>query len=284
MIPEKNSHIIVVGNEKGGAGKTTTCMHLVAYLLNLGLDVATIDVDSRQKSLSRYIENRATTKNSKDFDVRLPKHFIAEESTANDINERNKLEEEGFVKLLEEAKKFADFVVIDTPGSNTNLSRVAHSYADTIVTPINDSFLDLDILAKIDAETHAITSLSHFSQFLWERKLEKAKRQAGELNWIVVRNRLSNIDANNKRNILAVLEKLSKRVGFKLAEGFSERVIFRELFLHGLTLLDINKNTFNINFSMSHIAAKQELRNFLKALNLEKINNALNKKELQTTE
>ena len=274
------AHVIVIGNEKGGAGKTTTSMHLIAYLLHLGLKVASIEVDVRQKSLTRYLENRKSTKENKQADILMPEHFIAFESNLSNIEERNKEETEKFKEIFVKASNYADFIVIDTPGSNSNISRIAHSYADTIVTPINDSFLDLDILAQINPDKMDISKLSHYSQVIWEQKMLKAQRGEGEINWVVVRNRLSTIDAINKRNMAEILEKLSKRIGFRVAQGFSERVIFRELFLHGLTLLDISKNKFNINMSLSHIAAKQELREFLKNLKIKKLEELLSQDSL----
>src|SRR6266567_1006192 len=51
-------HVIVVGNEKGGSGKTTVAMHIAIALMKAGQRVATIDLDSRQKSLTHYIANR----------------------------------------------------------------------------------------------------------------------------------------------------------------------------------------------------------------------------------
>ena len=164
------------------------------------------------------------------------------------------------------AKNHADFIVIDTPGSHTNLSKIAHSHADTVVTPINDSFIDLDVMAKIDSETLDTSSPSIYSQMLWEQKMERASRDRGSIDWVVVRNRLGSLDAQNKRNVEQALKKLSKRISFKVAPGFSERVIFRELFPHGLTLLDLKKANFTKSFSMSHVAARQELRTFLDSL------------------
>ena len=276
-MSQLTAHTIVIGNEKGGAGKTTTCMHLIAYLLHLGFKVSSIDVDIRQKSLTRYLENRKITKEKKHSEILLPNHFVATESNLNNIDERNKEEDALFQKLYQEASQNVDFVVMDTPGSNTNISRIAHSYANTIITPINDSFLDLDILAKVDPDKMEISKLSHYSQVIWEQKMLRAKRGDGEINWVVIRNRLSNVAANNKRNMAIILEQLSKRVGFRAAYGFSERVIFRELFLYGLTLLDITRDIYNINFSLSHIAAKQELREFLTSLKIVQIDRALAK-------
>ena len=266
MNQNKNPHIFVVGNEKGGAGKTTCSMHLIIGLLDRGYNVASIDVDSRQHSLTSYLNNRkAYNDKNPEQQVMTPLHFHIQESTKRDV-EREQEEKNYFEQTLNQAKNHADYIVIDTPGSYTNLSRIAHSYADTVITPINDSFLDLDVMAKIDGETLDISKPSIYSQMLWEQKMERATRDKGSIDWVVLRNRLANLDAHNKRNVSQALEKLSKRISFRIAPGFSERVIFRELFPQGLTLLDLKIANHNKSFSISHVAARQELRSFLDIL------------------
>ena len=265
MKTSNSPYIFVIGNEKGGAGKTTCSMHLISSLLSQGYRVSSIDADSRQHSLTTYINNRKSyNKKNPDQQVLEPvQHFHLSESTARIIEERESEEKTTFEKIFEQAKKEADYIVIDTPGSPSYLSRLSHSYADTVITPINDSFLDLDVMAKINPDNLSIISPSIYSQMIWEQKMQRANRDKGSIEWIVVRNRLSTLDAINKRNVGEVLEHLAKRISFKVAPGFSERVIFRELFLQGLTLLDLNKANYDKAFSISHVAARQELRDFL---------------------
>lgn len=276
-------HIIVIGNEKGGAGKTTTSMHLITSLLHLGFKVSSIDLDCRQKSLSRYLENRKSYIKKKDIDLLLPKHFELSESNHNEVlknKESDKLSLKEIIDREISSEGECDFLVIDTPGSNTHFSNYAHSLADTIITPINDSFLDLDVIAQIEADTFRILKPSFYAQTIWEQKIEKAKNSRGEINWVVVRNRLSSIEAKNKQRMSEVLSALSSRLGFKIAQGFNERVIYRELFLHGLTLLDLKPKNSEISLSLSHIAAKQELNNLLRQINLSKLNDALSNLEV----
>lgn len=269
MSQNKNPRIFVVGNEKGGAGKTTCSMHLIIGLLDKGYKVSSIDVDSRQHSLTSYINNREKyNQKNADHKVSSPKHFHLLEIFNDSIGEKDKKERSQFEQILTSAREDADYIVIDTPGSHTNLSRIAHSYADTVITPVNDSFIDLDVLAKINGDNLEISTPSIYSQMLWEQKMERASRDQGSIEWIVVRNRLSNIDALNKRNVAAALEKLSKRISFRVLPGFSERVIFRELFPLGLTLLDLTKTNFSKTLSLSHVAARQELRSFLESLSI----------------
>ena len=276
---KKKAHVIVVGNEKGGAGKTTTTIHLISYLLNLGFNIASFDLDSRQKSLTRYLENRSKYSQKGNLNLRLPSHFHVAESNALDSRVKENEERNNFFENFYEACNEKDFVIIDTPGSNTYLSRIAHSHGDTIVTPVNDSFLDMDVLAEFEPETYNIIKPSIYSETIWKQKIERAKRDNGEINWIVVRNRLSNIDAKNKRNVGQALAKLSNKVGFRVAEGFSERVIFKELFLYGLTLFDLGEEIFEIKLTISHIAAKEELKRFLAELKIPQISTKLEKKE-----
>ncbi len=269
-MKQYDNYIIVVGNEKGGAGKTTSTMHLIASLLDLNFSVGSIDVDCRQLSLTRYMENRKNTASKSHPELKFSQHYALKSSTLDNIAESEAQEAANFEETLNLAKANNQFIIIDTPGSNSFLSRLAHSYADTIITPINDSFIDLDVLAKIEAETFKVQYPTLYSQMIWEQKMKRAKRDQGSINWIVMRNRLSNIDAKNKRNMSMALDKLSQRIGFKIAPGFSERVIFRELFLNGLTLLDIKEN-----LNLSHLAAKQELREFLKALQIVEVDHRL---------
>ncbi len=268
----KLPYIFVVGNEKGGAGKTTCSMHLIAGLLEKGLSVASIDVDCRQHSLTRYLQNREAYRVSNNASsILMPIHSLLKESTADTIAAREAEEKKSFEAALEKAKETADVIVIDTPGSHSFLSCLAHSYADTVITPINDSFVDLDVMAKVDVDGTKIISPSIYSQMLWAQKMERAKRDGHSIEWVVMRNRLSNLDAANKRNVSNALEQLSKRISFRIVSGFSERVVFKELFLKGLTLLDLTKISYDKPFSMSHVAARQELRDFLQAIGVEEI-------------
>ena len=276
-LPNKKAYVVVLGNEKGGSGKTTTCMHLIVSLLRLGFTVGTIDIDARQRSLSRYLENRRQTMLKEGVTLPQPQHVVIQRSPFNIVQEAEEDERERFTKALSRLIAANDFVVVDSPGSDTFLARVAHAYADTIITPINDSFVDLDVLATVDGQTMKIIKPSIYSEMVWEQKLQRAKRDGGSIEWIVMRNRLSNIDAKNKRFMTQVTTDLSRRIGFRVAPGFSERVIFREMFLQGLTVLDIMEAGGNASLSMSHVAARQEVRDLLKTLNIPLINDRIAK-------
>lgn len=268
MMPAKRAHIIVLGNEKGGSGKTTTGMHIIIALMRLGFNVGSMDLDARQRSLSRYIENRRQTALKENVPLPVPQHMVLPRSPFNIVQEAEEDERERFMAAIAKLSATNDFIVIDSPGSDTYLARLAHGHADTIITPINDSFVDLDVLATVDGHTLKIIKPSIYSEMVWEQKLLRAKRDGGSIEWIVMRNRLSNIDAKNKRFMTQVTADLSRRIGFRVAPGFSERVIFREMFLQGLTVLDILESNAKGGMSLSHVAARQEVRDLLKTLRI----------------
>ncbi len=255
------ARIIVVGNEKGGTGKSTVAMHLIVSLLCMGGRVASIDLDARQATLSRYVENRAR-RVERGQPLPMPEH-VAVPPTADPA-----ADEARFLEALRMLSTRHDVVLIDTPGSDQPLSRLGHSYADLLVTPLNDSFIDLDVLAKVDPDSMKITRPSHYAEMVWESKKIRALRgQRGGADWFVLRNRLSTLDARNKREMERLLGDLARRIGFQCVGGLNERVIYRELFLEGLTLLDLGAGS-GVEMSMSHVAARQELRRLVEALGL----------------
>ncbi len=271
----QTAHVIVVGNEKGGSGKTTTSMHLIIGLLKLGFRVGSMDIDSRQKSLSRYLENRQNYSRKHQVSLSQPTHQVVVRSPFSTVDEMEEDEHFRFTESLRMLARDHDFVVIDSPGSDMYLSRLAHSMANTVITPINDSFIDLDVLAHVNAETSAMERPSIYSEMLWEQKMNRARRGQPTMDWIVMRNRLSNLDARNKRRMADVVEHLGQRIGFRVAPGFGERVIFRELFLEGLTVMDLDREQPGVSLSMSHIAAREEVRQLLKTLGIPKILDAM---------
>lgn len=266
--PQSTPYIIVLGNEKGGTGKSTTAMHLITSLLRSGFTVGSIDIDARQGTLTRYFENRHTYAKDKRLNpsiLPIPNHIPLNTSSIENKREAEQQDEENFNYTLQNLQQ-NDFIVIDTPGHDLFLSRLAHSYADTLITPLNDSFVDLDVIAHVNSETFSIIKPSLYAEWVWEQKKKRALRDRSSIEWIVIRNRLTTIHAKNKENMEKVLQSLSKRIGFRLISGFSERVVFRELFLSGLTLLDLKEIGLPLN--LSHIAARQELRTLIQAINL----------------
>lgn len=267
-MPKENNkaHVIVVGNEKGGAGKSTTAMHVIVSLLRKGNKISVIDLDSRQKSLARYLENRLKYSENNGLNLTVPDVYVLSRSLNGDVDNMMYEDTKNFSELMEELHENSDFILIDCPGSDSNLSRLAHASADTLITPINDSFVDLDLLASVDQETYKVDKLSLYSEMVWDARKHRAATDRGTIDWIVMRNRTSALDAKNKRRVNAALKELQKRISFRYIQGLGERVIYRELFPKGLTLVDLRDTKEKM--TMSHVAARQELRRLMADLDL----------------
>jgi chromosome partitioning protein len=261
------AHIIVVGNEKGGAGKSTVSMHVATALARLGHSVSALDLDLRQRTLGRYVENR--TAFIKESGVDLPTvdfHNLPDIDPAS-LKPGENIYDHRLSAAVATLENDNDFILIDCPGSHTRLSQVAHSLADTLITPLNDSFIDFDLLAHIDPQGEKILGPSVYSEMVWNARQLRAQAGLKPIDWIVVRNRVGTQRMVNKEKMERAIKMLAKRIGFRVAPGFSERVIFRELFPRGLTLLDL-KDVGVKQLNISNVAARQELRDMIKALNL----------------
>jgi chromosome partitioning protein len=262
-------HVIVVGNQKGGAGKSTVAMHLIVALLRMGRRVGAIDLDLRQRTLTRYVENRARSVAGRL--TPMPQMLEIQESAARHLDDAEREQETSLRQAFARLGETCDHVVLDAPGGDSLLSRQAHARADTLVTPLNDSFIDFDLLGDIDSERPEIVRPSVYSEMVWESRKRKASESGRPIDWIVMRNRtaVSRIEAKNKQRVGEALKALSSRIGFRLAPGLSERVIFRELFPLGLTLLDLDAAAGDGGeMQMSHLAARQEVRDLFIALRL----------------
>lgn len=261
------AHIIVVGNEKGGSGKSTTSMHVATALARMGHRVGALDLDLRQRSFGRYVENRRAFLARVGKDLPTPNYIELPEVAAGDLAAGENSFDARLSAAVAHLEPISDFIIIDCPGSHTRLSQVAHSLADTLITPLNDSFIDFDLLARVDAETGRVKGPSIYSEMVWNARQLRAQAGLKPIDWIVLRNRLGAQQMHNKKKVGAALEELSKRIGFRVAPGFSERVIFRELFPRGLTLLDL-RDTGVDQLNLSNLAARQELRDLINELKL----------------
>lgn len=252
------AHVIVISNEKGGTGKSTIAMHLAVKLLQEGFKVATIDMDGRQGSLSKYISNRQSYCEHKNIFLPIPEHFRIEPEPNPYLipGEREK-----FAFKIYELQPQYDAIIIDTPGTKNYLFEEAHKYADTVITPISDSLIDLNVMADIDYEKGRISNPGHYANFIWDTKKYLAAQGKPYLNWIVVGNKISARNSNNKTAVFGYLEKMAKLYGFRFNEGLKDRVIYKELFLEGLTVLDMQNEKLRMKMTMSHLAAKMEIRN-----------------------
>lgn len=266
----RQAHVIVVGNQKGGAGKSTVAMHIIVALMRQGRRTGVIDLDIRQRSLTRYIENRARSTALRGAKLPLPQVIELAESRERQLDIAEVEEESAFLAGVRRLSETCDFIVIDSPGGDSHLSRLAHAYADTLVTPLNDSFVDFDLLGDIDPNDSEIVRPSIYSEMVWESRKRKALAARRPIDWVVLRNRTSasKIEAKNKQRVGQALSTLSARIGFRLVPGLSERVIYRELFPQGLTLLDLEGQGIEGEMKMGHLAARQELRDLFITLKL----------------
>jgi chromosome partitioning protein len=242
-------HFIVFANEKGGTGKSTTAVHAAVALAQAGRRVAAVDLDTRQRTLGRYLDNRAASIERLGVPLPMPAYETFDPAKGEEID-----------ALLDRLAGDADVVVVDTPGRDDPDARKAMLRADTLVTPINDSFVDLDLIGQVDAETYRVKRPSFYAELVWNSRTQRAKSHGASVDWVVLRNRMQHIEARNMRRVGDALNELSRRVGFRVIPGLGERVIYRELFPKGLTLLDLQQLG---EVGIAHIAARQELREMI---------------------
>ncbi|MBY0284161.1 MAG: division plane positioning ATPase MipZ [Sphingomonas sp.] len=248
------THVIVFANEKGGTGKSTTAVHVAIALATKGARVAAYDLDHRQRTLGRYLDNRTATIKRLGRELPMPTYLTHD----GDSLPR-------FTEQLEQLGEGADFLIIDTPGRDDRFARMAAQRADTLVTPMNDSFVDFDLIGQVDPTTYKVTRPSFYAELIWDARKARAKADGATIDWVVLRNRLQHIEARNMRRVSDALGQLAKRVGFRVIPGLGERVVYRELFPNGLTLIDSRE--FG-EMGLGHVAARQELREMMAALGL----------------
>ena len=254
MADASKPHMIVFANEKGGTGKSTTAVHVAIALQARGARVAAFDLDHRQRTMARYFENRVATAKRTSRELPTPV-FAAHDGESLEY----------FDDTLGRLCSDTDFVVIDTPGRDDRFGRLAASRADTLVTPMNDSFVDFDLIGQVDPDTYKVTRPSFYAELIWDARKARAKADGVAIDWVVLRNRLQHIEARNMRSVSEALDQLAKRVGFRIIPGLGERVIYRELFPKGLTMID--SRDFG-EMGLAHVAARQELREMMAALAL----------------
>src|SRR4051812_14239504 len=245
-------HFIVFANEKGGTGKSTTAVHTAVALAASGHRVGALDLDGRQRTMTRYLENRDAT--MRRLEKELPQ---ASYEVLEDHNEA------GFSAAMERLSAVADVIVVDTPGRDDEIARAAILRSDTLVTPMNDSFVDLDLIGQVHPENYKVTRPSFYAELIWNSRTERAKTTGKSVDWVVLRNRLQHVESHNLKRVGAALDELARRVGFRVIPGLGERVIYRELFPKGLTLLDLQQLG---EVGMAHITARQELREMIGGL------------------
>lgn len=264
----KSARVIVIGNEKGGAGKSTLALHLATALMHGGARVVTLDLDVRQQSMAHFFANRRAWAKAKGVELPMP--------VADSISSGQPLagmdDAEALARLeaaLAETATSADYVLIDTPGGDTALSRTAHARADLIVTPMNDSFVDFDMLGSVDPVTLDLVKPSLYAETVWESRKQRMLADRSSIDWVVLRNRLASTEARNRKRLDERVVALSRRAGFRIGPGLRDRVIYRELFPFGLTIADLSSAVRPVPVALVHVAARQELRGLMQALGLQ---------------
>lgn len=271
------AHVVVVGNEKGGSGKTTVAMHLAVGLLRMGFRVGCLDLDHRQQSLGRYLANRLAWVERSGVALPMPRVGLVEAS-ANDLrSEATAAEQAAFEAAVAELGANCDFIVVDCPGSDVPVARHAHTFADTLITPINDSLLDLDLLGQLDPLTWELKRAGVYTSLVYDLRQERRRTHRSGIDWVVTRSRLSALTDRNKQKLAEVLPKMQRVLGFRLADGFGERVIYRYLFLWGLTVLDLKQSGIEMEMTRSHQAAREEVCALLANLWLPRVTERLDR-------
>ncbi len=257
-------HVVVIGNQKGGSGKSTFAMQIIVALLKAGKRVASFDLDLNQLTLTRYLENRCEWAREHAVELELPDHYpVTEEAPRSGwshgalmskLQKIGRANEHDFIdsgawghaadlsQFISQLKKIGrahkhDFIVIDTPGGAQHLSLIAHGMADTLITPINDSLVDLDVFVAIE-RSDLEPKPSVYAKMV-RRALEARRNVSGRpTDWRVVRNRLELVHSSNHYQITQVLDVIRTTLGFRIARGLLERPAYREFFAAGLTVLD----------------------------------------------
>jgi len=263
-----SARIIVVGNNKGGSGKSTIAMHVAVALIKARQRVATVDLDHKQKTLTHYVENRRAWAREASLELGVPTHLCFE-SVGGRSAEFETMGRNALGEIVERLSRAHDFVVVDNPGHDTYLTAFVHSLADTLITPLNDSFLDFDVLGSVDGRTFKVTGVSHYAEVVEEARRQRQVNESPAMDWVVLRNRLSTLGSRNKRLVGEALDELARNLNFRVIDGLAERVIFREFYPRGLTAIDdVTELMLGSRPTMSHVTARLEMERLLASIML----------------
>lgn len=255
-VQARRARVLVVGNEKGGSGKSTVAVHLVVGFLRAGLKVGSLDLDVRQATLTRYLENRAAFAAGRNVLLPMPTH-------RRGPNPVSPADAASHVAALLDGH---DLVIVDTPGRVDDVSMAIHALADVIVTPVGESHLDLDLIGNLDRRQGRAVKPGPYAEFVWSVRQQRARGGLPPAEWFVCHNRRRQPETRVGREVARTLTDLASRFAFKLVPGFSERTVFQEMFPDGLTLLDLREAETGVGLTLSHVAARAEIRRLVEAL------------------
>lgn len=277
-IQPTSSHVVCIGNVKGGTSKSTTAIHLCVALQASGQIVGAIDLDVGQQSFFRYLDNRVAYAKARGQEeaIRPPIRRSVKGSELVDRRQANARELDAFSAALEDLAPRCDVILIDCPGSDTYLSRLGHMHADTLLTPLSDSPIDLDLLARFDPLVNAHTEASLYAKLVWEARQLREEGGYPKTRWLTVLNRYEAGTDPRKLTAYHRLTALSGKLGFTVLPGIAERRLYRNLFTHGLTLFDIDRPKPSNPRFHDFIAAEAEMIALLEAIGMRKMRKVAN--------
>jgi chromosome partitioning protein len=253
--------VIVFANEKGGVGKSTLAFHCAVALCDAGAKVAVLDLDLRQQSLSLCIENRNRTARCLKVDLPTPRQVALHQQNGSQLSQE-----------IARIGRDCDFVVIDLAGHDSPVARYAIALADKLVTPINSSTIDLDLLGKFDPVSGQLKKAGHFSQLVNALNEARLARGMGQADWIVAKNRVRSAEKKQQIRFENALQQLAANTGFRVSQGLNERVVYRELLPFGLTHLDLKRIP---GLARKQGKARDEVLQLVADLNLREINQSI---------
>jgi len=251
-----SAQVITIGNNKPGAGKTTLAVHVILSLVSYGYRVCAIDIDPDQRSLSHYLENRKRYMNQRGITLPMPTAHATVNQRSLSTAISNDTHCHHFQDYIHRICQEYDFLVMDTQAFNSFLSRFAHSLANIIITPVNYSLSDIE---------------GEYWSLIERRNDTQNQIHSTPLRWFILRNRYLLVDTPGIRHIYKQFSRLAFSHELIWKDGLQERPLYHELFLRGLSLLDVGEENHGIEVTLPYIAARQELRQFLRTLCLEPV-------------